>query len=81
MDTVEEYMEAHDMQRQDALEVIEEFSDEIAKMRGKCIDIGCGPGSVTRQLLLPKLPADASVVGKSCGIAFRSAVFQQFLHY
>ncbi|OXU24821.1 hypothetical protein TSAR_005469 [Trichomalopsis sarcophagae] len=63
MDLVGEYIEAHDMQIQDALDVIEEFSDEIAKMHGQCIDIGCGPGSVTRRLLLPKLPTNTSVVG------------------
>lgn len=57
------YCEAHDLQRRDASEVIEEFADELAMMHGRCIDIGCGPGHVTKEIILPKLPNDAVVVG------------------
>lgn len=64
MDSVEEYIDSSDLQRKDSLDVIEEFSDEIAKMHGRCIDIGCGPGSLTKDVLLPRLPPDAVVVGK-----------------
>lgn len=64
MNGVKSYAEAHDLQTRDAADVIEEFSDEILGMRGRCIDIGCGPGTVTRELFMPRLPADASVVGK-----------------
>lgn len=83
MDLIGEYMEAHDLQTQDALDLIEEFSDEIAEMRGKCIDIGCGPGSVTRRLFLPKLPTDASVVGKSCCYArgIETLFYKRLSHY
>ncbi|XP_014213268.1 juvenile hormone acid O-methyltransferase-like [Copidosoma floridanum] len=61
--TVKEYMEAHDLQTRDATDVIEEFSDELAKMTGKCIDIGCGPASVTRKLLMPRMPPNVHIVG------------------
>ncbi|XP_034950566.1 juvenile hormone acid O-methyltransferase [Chelonus insularis] len=57
------YTEAFDVQRRDANEVIEEFADELAVMHGKCIDIGCGPGHITKELILPKLPTDSIVVG------------------
>ena len=56
-------MHGHDMQRRDAADVIEEFADEISRMRGTCLDIGCGPGTVT-ELVMPMLPPDAKVVGK-----------------
>lgn len=65
MNSTEKYTEASDMQRRDAREVIEEFTDELKKMQGSCIDIGCGPGTVTKELILPKLGCDANVVGRS----------------
>ncbi|XP_031845539.1 juvenile hormone acid methyltransferase isoform X2 [Nomia melanderi] len=60
---VEEYVNACKFQYRDALEVIEEFGKEISEMKGKCIDIGCGPGNVTKTLLLPKLAPEVQVVG------------------
>ncbi|XP_076655826.1 juvenile hormone acid methyltransferase [Halictus rubicundus] len=60
---VEEYVNASKFQYRDALEVIEEFEKEISEMRGKCVDIGCGPGNVTKTLLLPKLAPEAELVG------------------
>lgn len=64
MDAVENYIEASSLQRRDAEDVIEEFTHEIKKMRGSCIDIGCGPGSVTKKMLLPILQHDVEMVGK-----------------
>ena len=60
----EEYENASKFQHRDATEVIEEFEKEISGMKGKCIDIGCGPGTVTEKLILPKLSPEAELVGK-----------------
>ncbi|KAG8037462.1 hypothetical protein G9C98_005672 [Cotesia typhae] len=59
----ESYIDAYSLQRRDASEIIEEFADEISSMYGKCIDIGCGPGHVTKELILPKLPTESVIVG------------------
>lgn len=69
---VEEYVNASKFQYRDAHEVIEEFEKEISEVRGKCIDIGCGPGNVTKTLLLPKLAPEVEVVGKKpvCTLRF-----------
>ena len=64
MENVEEYVKAHDLQTRDACDVIEEFSDEISQMRGRCIDIGCGPGAFCKNFLLPKLHSDSVLIGK-----------------
>ncbi|CAB0043894.1 unnamed protein product [Trichogramma brassicae] len=63
MNGAKEYVKAHGLQSRDATDVIEEFSDEIANMSGVCLDIGCGPAVVTRDLFLPRLPKDATIVG------------------
>lgn len=64
MYAVEEYVKAHDLQTRDAADVIEEFSDEIYQMRGRCIDIGCGPGTLSKHLILRKLHPKSVLIGK-----------------
>jgi hypothetical protein len=34
------------------------------KMSGKCMNIGCGPGYATKEILLPVLHENAKVIGK-----------------
>ncbi|KOX75329.1 hypothetical protein WN51_13199 [Melipona quadrifasciata] len=63
MNMVEEYVNASTSQYRDAFDLIEEFKKEISEMKGKCIDIGCGPGDVSRRLVLPKLSPEAELVG------------------
>ncbi|CAK9795096.1 Juvenile hormone acid O-methyltransferase [Anthophora quadrimaculata] len=60
---VKEYANASKTQYRDALDVIEEFEKELSEMKGKCIDIGCGPGDVTKRLILPRLSPEAELVG------------------
>ncbi|XP_060821495.1 juvenile hormone acid O-methyltransferase [Bombus pascuorum] len=63
MNTVEEYINASKLQYRDAFDIVEEFKEEMSEMRGKCIDIGCGPGDVTNKLILPRLSLEAELVG------------------
>ena len=64
MDSVEEYIKAHKLQTRDAADIIEEFSDEIYQMQGRCIDIGCGPGTLSKNLILHKLHPESVLIGK-----------------
>lgn len=43
---------------------IDEFEEEMKYMSGKCIDIGCGDGDITRHIILPALGPKAVVIGK-----------------
>ncbi|XP_014471981.1 PREDICTED: juvenile hormone acid O-methyltransferase-like [Dinoponera quadriceps] len=63
MNFVKHYVRANMMQRATAKDIMEEFSNELAMIRGKCIDIGSGPGDITKELLLPRLQPDVIVVG------------------
>lgn len=65
MNNVEAYNEAHLIQLRDACDFVEEFSDELGEMYGDCIDIGCGPGTVSRDLLLPKMPSSTMLTGEA----------------
>ncbi|XP_011300747.1 uncharacterized protein [Fopius arisanus] len=51
------------LQYRDAVEILEEFDDKFKSMKGKIVDIGCGPGKVSKDLLLPKIGENASVIG------------------
>ncbi|XP_039307259.1 juvenile hormone acid O-methyltransferase isoform X3 [Solenopsis invicta] len=43
--------------------ILEEFAENLINIRGKCMDVGCGPGNATRDLLLPALGSDARIIG------------------
>ncbi|XP_014482174.1 PREDICTED: juvenile hormone acid O-methyltransferase-like, partial [Dinoponera quadriceps] len=42
---------------------IDEFDEELKHMSGKCMDVGCGPGSTTRYMLLLALDPKAVLIG------------------
>ncbi|XP_051161277.1 juvenile hormone acid O-methyltransferase-like [Leptopilina boulardi] len=64
MDQAKEYLkQSNGVQTVVITSLLDEFEDEIKKMKGKIMDIGCGPGNHTRNLLLPKFPKDTIVVG------------------
>jgi len=43
-------------------DVIEEFADNLINIRGKCMDIGCGPGNITNNIL-SILDKNAKMIG------------------
>ncbi|KAI4492376.1 hypothetical protein M0804_002167 [Polistes exclamans] len=63
MEKVDEYLNASKFQYRDTLEIVEEFNKELGEMYGQCIDIGCGPGLVTTELILPRLPQESVIIG------------------
>ncbi|XP_063985669.1 juvenile hormone acid O-methyltransferase-like [Diachasmimorpha longicaudata] len=63
MNDPELYVASMDLQNHDAREVIEEFVEEFKAMNGRIIDIGCGPGIVLKDLLLPNVGENVAVVG------------------
>ncbi|KYM78453.1 Putative methyltransferase 235L [Atta colombica] len=78
MEMVEDYVSGSNMQRRDAQDVIDEFNCELSNMRGKCLDIGSGPGNITKELLLPILPHDAEVVGADISEAMVNYASQKY---
>ncbi|XP_011172993.2 juvenile hormone acid O-methyltransferase-like [Solenopsis invicta] len=43
--------------------ILEEFAENLTNICGKCMDVGCGPGDITKNLLLPALGSDAQIIG------------------
>ncbi|XP_011706124.1 PREDICTED: uncharacterized protein LOC105461325 [Wasmannia auropunctata] len=44
--------------------LIEEFEDVMENIQhGKCMDIGCGPGDITKEILLPAIGSNAQLIG------------------
>ncbi|XP_011878407.1 PREDICTED: NADH dehydrogenase [ubiquinone] 1 alpha subcomplex assembly factor 5-like [Vollenhovia emeryi] len=57
------YRTSNNLQKCKIKFIIEEFSEELKDVCGKCMDIGCGPGDVTKELLLPNLGSNAQIIG------------------
>lgn len=59
------YATTNGMQRRDASDFSDEFSEMLGKMLGRCLDVGSGPGDVMVDFILPKLNSMTTVVCKS----------------
>ncbi|XP_032677374.1 juvenile hormone acid O-methyltransferase-like isoform X2 [Odontomachus brunneus] len=57
------YIQTDNLSHSTIQHLLEEFEEELVCMSGKGIDIGCGPGDVTRHTLLPALHPNAVVIG------------------
>ena len=63
MNNAELYTSCHDLQTRDATQVLSEYINSMSWKTGdRVLDLGCGPGCVTSQVLMPRLPADFSLV-------------------
>ena len=53
------YASCHELQARDSAKVLSEYINSMSWKTGdRVLDLGCGPGSVTKQVLMPRLPAD-----------------------
>ncbi|KYN28213.1 PREDICTED: juvenile hormone acid O-methyltransferase-like [Trachymyrmex cornetzi] len=57
------YIASNSSQREKAFAITDEFNEYLKNISGKCIDIGCGPGDVTKDVILPALNPNAVVIG------------------
>ncbi|XP_070150520.1 juvenile hormone acid O-methyltransferase-like [Polyergus mexicanus] len=58
-----EYVSFDKLQKCKVLNLMDEFEEELIQMSGKCMDIGCGPGDITKYILLPALNPNAVIIG------------------
>ncbi|TGZ48683.1 putative methyltransferase [Temnothorax longispinosus] len=63
MESPKGYITSNEVQKCKILPIIKEFSENLKDVRGKCMDIGCGPGDITKDFLLPNLGSDAQIIG------------------
>ncbi|CAL1678707.1 unnamed protein product [Lasius platythorax] len=43
--------------------ILDEFAKDLKNISGKCMDVGSGPGDITKNILLPVLDPKATVIG------------------
>lgn len=58
------YASSNEMQKCAISIVIDEFAKDLKSKSGICMDIGCGPGDITNNMLLPSLDSNAVMIGK-----------------
>jgi juvenile hormone acid methyltransferase len=57
------YDSNHGLQERDDTKVLSEYINSMSWKTGdRVLDLGCGPGSVTTQVLMPRLPADFGIL-------------------
>ncbi|XP_014467224.1 PREDICTED: serine protease hepsin-like [Dinoponera quadriceps] len=49
--------------KRNVMALMDEFEEELKTMSGKCMDIGCGPGDITKNITLPSLDKSAVMIG------------------
>ncbi|CAL1678265.1 unnamed protein product [Lasius platythorax] len=59
----EQYVSFDNICKNNASHIINEFAKDLKNISGKCMDIGCGPGDITRDVLLPVLNSKATMIG------------------
>ncbi|XP_072747976.1 juvenile hormone acid O-methyltransferase-like [Anoplolepis gracilipes] len=57
------YVSCNDLQKSNVLNLVDEFEEDLIQMSGTCMDIGCGPGDITKNILLPALNPNAVMIG------------------
>lgn len=65
----EAYAASNALQKCNVAAIVEEFVDELETMNGKCMDIGCGPGDITKGIVLPALDSNAVIIGN--GVTYK----------
>ncbi|KAM0727980.1 Juvenile hormone acid O-methyltransferase [Formica fusca] len=43
--------------------LLNEFEKDLKHISGKCMDVGCGPGNITKDILLPFLDPNVTMIG------------------
>lgn len=62
----------NNLQREKVSAVIDEFEEYLKSISGKCLDIGCGPGDIIKDMILPALDPNAVVIGKKIIISMKT---------
>ncbi|KYN07910.1 Putative methyltransferase 235L [Cyphomyrmex costatus] len=63
MTSPKDYGASNKVQRYGVSAIIEEFAENLVKISGKCMDIGCGPGNITKEFLLPSIDSNGQIIG------------------
>ncbi|XP_018044977.1 PREDICTED: juvenile hormone acid O-methyltransferase-like [Atta colombica] len=57
------YISSNEMQKCIISRVIKEFIKNLKSISGICMDVGCGPGDITNNILLPSLDLNSVIIG------------------
>ncbi|XP_018366787.1 PREDICTED: juvenile hormone acid O-methyltransferase-like [Trachymyrmex cornetzi] len=74
------YASSNGIQKHSASIVIKEFAKDLKSMSGTCMDIGCGPGDITSNMLLPSLDSNAVMIGTDINVTMIEYATETYYH-
>ncbi|XP_018045493.1 PREDICTED: juvenile hormone acid O-methyltransferase-like [Atta colombica] len=63
-----EHANFNEIQKRGVLIAIKEFAKDLKSISGTCMDVGCGPGDITYNMLLPSLDSNAVMIGTDINV-------------
>ncbi|KAG5324826.1 JHAMT methyltransferase, partial [Pseudoatta argentina] len=70
----------NEVQKRGVSIAIKEFAKYLKNISGTCMDVGCGPGDITNNMLLPSLDSNAVMIGTDINVDMIKYATETFYH-
>ncbi|XP_018350519.1 PREDICTED: juvenile hormone acid O-methyltransferase-like isoform X2 [Trachymyrmex septentrionalis] len=70
----------NEIQKRGVSIVIKEFTKDLKSISGTCMDVGCGPGDITNNMLLPSLNSNAVMIGTDINVTMIKYATETYYH-
>ncbi|XP_018348891.1 PREDICTED: juvenile hormone acid O-methyltransferase-like [Trachymyrmex septentrionalis] len=74
------YISSNEMQKRAVSIVIKEFTKDLKNISGICMDVGCGPGDITNNILLPSLDSNSVIIGTDIHVTMIEYAKETYSH-
>ncbi|XP_018377981.1 PREDICTED: juvenile hormone acid O-methyltransferase-like [Trachymyrmex cornetzi] len=75
-----EHASFNEIQKRGVSIAIKEFAKDLKSISGTCMDVGCGPGDITNNMLLPSLDSNAVMIGVDISVVMIEYATKTYYH-